>query len=280
MGWRRKNMLGIGVAVLMALLPATGTALSPGGGALHRACAGGTADEVLAALRAGGDVQARDDSGRTPLMIAALSSVDPTVVSTLLEWGADAALALPDGRTALMMAAARNFNADIAAALIDGGSDPNGRDTSGATPLMYAAAYNGDSRVLEVLLDGGADPGAHDASGNSALLYAARNPVGDGARLLLALGEGRGKNKAGETPLMLAARGNPNPEVVALFMEEDKDGWAAAFALALQHNPSLDVAALFLEKGLPVNGSLPQAGGPLMVAARFNPNPDVISLLV
>ena len=105
-------------------------------GDLLRACYGGTAENVRAALAAGADANSATD----------------------------------DGMTALMWAAYANASLDIMKALLEAGANVNAKDRDGETALMQAAFYN-SSESVELLLDAGADPDARDRNNLRAIEY-------------------------------------------------------------------------------------------------------------
>ncbi len=94
--------------------------------------------EVVASLKAGADVDARDTHGVTPLMKACLSD-DYKTAKVLLERGANA----------------------------------NAKDMRGETALM-AASLNGNSRIVQLLLECGAEVNARSRNGQTALYRAER----------------------------------------------------------------------------------------------------------
>ncbi|HVL67235.1 MAG TPA: ankyrin repeat domain-containing protein [Vicinamibacterales bacterium] len=76
---------------------------------LHAAVAGRSLEAVTAILEAGGDVNARQQVGYTPLMGAAASGRDD-LVALLLRHGADASLVSDDGKTAADVAREHQFD--------------------------------------------------------------------------------------------------------------------------------------------------------------------------
>ena len=87
------------------------------------------AEDVRACLRAGADLNVRDEYGGAPLHTAAEAG-----------------------------------HATAIAALLDAGADPDARDEDGWTPL-HSATLEGHAAAIAALLNAGADPGARDAEG-------------------------------------------------------------------------------------------------------------------
>jgi ankyrin repeat protein len=131
--------------------------------------------ELAAAQRLlgeGADVNARDEQGATPLMLAA-SAGDLEMVNALLAAGAAVNARTESGWTALSKAVysaelKRGF-ADVAQALIAAGADIEAPIGYGVRPLMLAAGY-GETAVVEVLLNAGADVLARNDGGYTALM--------------------------------------------------------------------------------------------------------------
>jgi len=138
-------------------------------------------------LELGADPNVRDNSGRTPLMVAIVRSriygrkngmgwlewyvpqhliqrqedwahrgVEP--VRALLAKGADVALTDKDRLTALHHAAHSDYNVEIVEILLKHGADINARDASGKTPLDHARAAK-LARMPEILTAAGARTG-------------------------------------------------------------------------------------------------------------------------
>ena len=97
----------------------------------------GRAAEVKTLLAAGADVNAPDDTGMTPLMVAAAQG-DGAIARLLIAGGANVSAAAADGTTALMHAASAN-RGDLVRLLISSGADVNAKQAGGMAALMIAA---------------------------------------------------------------------------------------------------------------------------------------------
>src|SRR5680860_598175 len=121
----------------------------------------GTPADVRAALAAGANLEAHDEIGWTPLMIAAGSNDNPEVVQALLVAGANLEARNEDGWTALMHAAEGSDNPEVVQALLVAGANLEARNEDGWTALMRAAAFNDTPEVIRVLLSAGDKESLH-----------------------------------------------------------------------------------------------------------------------
>jgi hypothetical protein len=112
------------------------------------AASDGDAARVKELLRKGANVNARDESGHTPLHHAAYRG-HAEVAELLLERGADVNARDKDGHTPLHWAAAEGY-ADVARLLLERGADPSIRDRDGRTPLDVARE-RGHEEVVRVI---------------------------------------------------------------------------------------------------------------------------------
>ncbi|MDE2874584.1 MAG: ankyrin repeat domain-containing protein [Gemmatimonadota bacterium] len=268
----------------------------------------GVSDPLVRLLAtAGADLNALNNAGETPLQLARQRNAT-TTVQTLLELGADPAAADVPSATPDPVACERwtseDFfalaTADIVAGCIAGGADVRavtGRYRA-TEPLLRAAASTRDPAVIPVLLRAGADLNARDDRfGFSALHYAAESGTEVLTRTLLEAGAdpnawAMGYNVDwgwGWTPLHLAARSNPDPDVVGALIEAGADldapsGESYRKGNSPLHyagsNPNPAVTAILLNAGADVNAPSVRERTPLHEAAANASDPAVIELLV
>lgn len=139
--------------------------------ALMMAAARGSADTLQLLLSKGADLKARNKWQQSALHLA-VQSGDVAKIQMLLTAGAGADLADDTGMTPMHIAA----GTDIAGVgplktLIDAGADVNKADQDGVTPLMRAADLANADRV-DLLLSSGAKADAKDAAGRTAADWA------------------------------------------------------------------------------------------------------------
>jgi excisionase family DNA binding protein len=217
---------------------------------------------VQALIEEGADVNERDASGRTALMIAA-NRGHTYVVQLLLERGADANARDNQGLTALEAAESRGFQrivsllskfiaypaqqeagsnwqsnasasrlslhravdeGDFSAllSLIETGADVNARSNDEWTPLMLAT-IKGHTSMIEALLKNGADVNARNKKGWTALMFAVSMSDIEAMRILLMHGANiNARDREGKTALMQAACEN-NRESLKFLLEVGAD---------------------------------------------------------
>ena len=109
----------------------------------------------------GVDVNAPDDSGNVPLVIAA-SWDSFRVAALLIDRGADIEVKDSKGVTPLQTAASVT-SLEIVTLLIDSGADIEAKDSEGFTALHFAAKYN-SLDIARLLIDSGANTEGIDLS--------------------------------------------------------------------------------------------------------------------
>ena len=181
-----------------------------------KVCKDGHLDIVRAMVeRTQVDLEARDDSDRTPLHIAALKGHLP-VVQYLCEQGADKEARSDGGRTPLHLAAYHG-RLPVVQYLCEQGADKDARDYFDMTPLLWAARF-GHLLVVQYLCEQGADKEAKTEDGSTPLHKAALEGYLPVVRYLCEQGankEARGQD--GQTPLHAAAYDGHVPVVKYLY---------------------------------------------------------------
>jgi ankyrin repeat protein len=123
-------------------------------------CYGG-ADEIIAALSSGANVNSASKTGFTPLMFAVVFNENIEAVKTLLSAGADANARTAHGQTPLM-AVSRISNSEnarkIVPLLLDAGADMEAEDNDGNTALKLSMDNSRLIKTTKILLAAGANP--------------------------------------------------------------------------------------------------------------------------
>lgn len=145
-----------------------------------------------------------------------------------------------------------------------GGSSDNER--------FFEAIRQNDARAMRNLLKAGVDPNSVNAQGDPGLFWALKEGSLDVAQVLIqAPGIHLNQlNKAGESPLMIAALKGETPiakELIKQGAAIDKDGWTPLHYAVTGED--LDIVKLLLSYGVNVNARSPNGTTPLMMAARY-----------
>ncbi|KAL2105555.1 hypothetical protein VUR80DRAFT_8170 [Thermomyces stellatus] len=142
---------------------------------------------LLSELR-GFDPDVQDESGWSPLMIAANVQDSEEVLAILLRKDADVNQKNYNGQTALHLVASKN-RLDVARTLLshDPPASPRLRDKRGQYPIHRAAAV-GSTPMITLLLEHKSPLDATDSAGYTALHHAIAEGHGDAAVTLLKAG--------------------------------------------------------------------------------------------
>ena len=155
------------ILVLIACIYGGATKATPPSVSLHEAAFQGNLEAIQQHIEADSDLNEKDPvSGASPLIIAAVFG-QIEVVRALIKAGADVNSRNNEGSTPLITAAVFG-QIEVARALIEAGADVNSRNNEGSTPL-HTAAFFCRTEIVEALLDNGADKNARNNAGRTAL---------------------------------------------------------------------------------------------------------------
>jgi ankyrin repeat protein len=90
-------------------------------------------------------------------MDALINKNNKDMIKLLINNGADVNAINNDGYTPLMVALSNNYDKDIIELLINNGADVNAINDYWNTPLIYALTSINDKDIIQLLLDNGAD---------------------------------------------------------------------------------------------------------------------------
>lgn len=231
-------------------------------------CFDAPVQKIIKAIKSGANVNAKDEDGVMPLMLASVNNTFE-VVEVLLQAGADVNASDNNGMTPLMLASWKN-TADVVKILIKSGADVNAVNEDKYTALVLAAEFNAPTRAMRMityieedkaisftfdklaeveknafeitkaLLEAGANPKYKDKGGYSVLMAASKTASAEIIKELIKAGADiNARSKGGLTALILAARSNPNPAVIDAMLDagadvkiKDRKGKTAAYYAA------------------------------------------------
>jgi ankyrin repeat protein len=160
-------------------------------------------EEVMRILLAhGADVNAAEEFGHTPLLLATMDG-SLKMVKLLFEHGADLNKAPERGKSPLHWVVRDSGKMAKIRFLLEHGADPNQLDSLGSSPLHFAVRHStssGSPSIVAILLKHGADPNIVNRLGKSPLHYAVKYAPGL-TRLLLERGADSNNEKSDDERL-------------------------------------------------------------------------------
>jgi len=205
--------------------------------ALHFACRFGKTEVAQRLIKAGHDLEMKNEKGMTPLAFATFQGQRETAIACI-EAGAKIDVESNDGQTPLHYSCLFE-DLELSAKLIEKGADVNKVAKDGYTPLSAAACVR-CNKILKLLLDAGAEVKGSDLEGSTPLHVIANNGDVESTNMVLAKNPPLEEtNQHGHTPLVAACNG-PNPEgVVEVLVDhgvnvdhQDNEGYTALHYMA------------------------------------------------
>ena len=242
---------------------------------LHYAAASSHPEIVKFFIEQGLDLEAKRNLGATPLCVAAKESDSPAVLKTLIDAGADINARSHYGETLLITAAGFNENPKISRFLLQKGLKLEDRDDDGFTPFLNAARWQSNLDVLDLLLEVGADLNAVTNSGDNAFHLAAYNENYLVANYFSESFFSSDRNNNGESCIETALRNAPNGEVLGVYIEKMR--WEHVMYAAMNENP--EVLETLILMGYDANKIDSSGMSVMMFAAKLNTNPRIIKML-
>jgi ankyrin repeat protein len=151
---------------------------------------------------------------------------------------------------------------------------------SGVTELMLASRYNSHADMIRYLLAHGFSAGTKTKDHETALIYAADRASLEVIQVLIkAHSDVNQVDKNGDSPLSLAAKSNPDPQVIYALMKAGANidaNLANVMLLSEVSRQNGDVGLIknLIQRGASVND------GSVLVAAAGSCNPDIITTLI
>jgi len=255
-----------------------------GSTALHLAAKNGNREEIEKLIKAGADINARDNHHDTALHYAAANG-HIEAIKKLIELGADIKAENEDAYTALHSAALYG-NTKAIEKLVELGADVNTRTSEGGYVALHFAAAVNDIEAIEKLVELGADVNTRNIKhGYTALYFAARNGYTKAMEKLIAHGADINAKNKDDTPALIWAMQQRHVEAAEILIaagadinaKNTRDGQTALHYAAL-HN-KMGTAEKLIELGADINAKNNYGQTPLYYAAQMG-NIEIIEKLI
>lgn len=147
---------------------------------------------------------------------------------------------------------------------------------------FFVAIRRDDASAITALVARGFDPNTPDPKGQNGLLMALSEPALNAAQALLDAPkiDVEARNKAGESPLMIAAlhgQLDMARELIAKGADVNKPGWTPLHYAATRGH--LEIISLLLDNSAYIDAASPNGTTPLMMAASYG-TPAAVKLLL
>jgi uncharacterized protein len=181
-----KGMTALTLALLVGVLALIPDGRAPLGEKLIQATKQGDCNQLHKYLNMGADVNARDESGLTPLIWASVKG-NAYAAQILLERGANANARNAQGDTALMWASMMGHE-PVVELILENNADVNFKSKKNGVTALMAAAAKGRDQVVQMLIHHGAEVDVKDSNQNTALMLATVKGYPGVVKVLLAAG--------------------------------------------------------------------------------------------
>lgn len=240
-----------------------------------------TVESVQNHIKDGVNVNGRGEDEKTPLMLAAMSNKNPDIIRILIENGADVNAQMEGGYTPLILAALNNQGFEIIKVLIKNGADVNAKNVHGETPLISANKFSGDinpdiTDIIILLIKHGADVKVKDNEGNTALDYLPLDLRWDSEISWLLRADAFLHSQYWKVATFESVNSNITNGMDV--NSRDKYG-NTPLILAAFYNENSDIINLLIENGANVSAQNENGTTPLM-NADHNKNPDIARILI
>lgn len=245
-----------------------------------------TVKQVQEAIAQGANLHAKNIMGKTPLEWAVFLNLEPKIIETLVESGADVKT---DGYSLIFATLLEcHRTPEVLETLVKVGTDINARNKDGMTALMWATIHKFPLETIAALIKAGADVNACNKDGIPGLMWvAACGCTPEVIQLFVKAGSDVNfRNENGMTTLIVVAKFTQNPEIVTTLVNlgadldiQDKNG-LTALMWAIEKNENLDVITALVTAGADVNVCNKIGVPALFSVAVLNKNPEIIKMLV
>ncbi|KAH8994729.1 ankyrin repeat-containing domain protein [Lactarius hatsudake] len=226
-------------------------------------------------LEHGADVNALNNSDRTPLMVASQSHM------YLSEPRADAMVQDEGWRSSNS-----KDMLEIIRLLLSHGADTRAEDNSGMTPLHLAAEFGASTEVMKLLIRHGADVNAKTDDLRTPLHLASQIESLEIVRFLVEHGADISAVTEGHVTVLHWASESPNIEVIRFFVEHGadvnakrEDLWTPLHTALEAMEDNNEVVRFLVECGADVNAKTENLTTPLHIASSWK-NHDILRFLV
>ncbi len=242
---------------------------------LHYAAVSRYPETVKFFIKAGLDLEAKNEWNATPLLAAAKECENPEVLRLLVESGADIHVKNYGGISVLITAAAFNPNPDVLRYLLTLGFDIEESDEDGLTPLLACAIWNSSPAVVEALMENGANIREKTKRGETLLHQVAFNRNPEMARYILPAFSTSEVDNSGESALEKVLCYGHSADVLELFLRKMKE--EHIFYACRNENP--EILETLFKFGYDSNSADSDGMTVMMLVAKINKNPAVIRML-